>query len=148
MNDICVNRKARFDYEIIETHEAGMVLLGSEVKSLRNGNANLRDSYAIVKGEEVFLINAHIAKYPPANIFNHDPTRTRKLLLKKLEIRRLTGKIKEKGLTLIPLKIYFNKDGVAKTEIGLAKGRRKYEKKEEIKKRDIEREIRSEKSRL
>lgn len=141
MNEVCTNRRARFDYEILETYEAGMVLTGSEVKSLRLRNANLRDSFCVIKNGEVYLVNMHISKYNAANIFNHEPTRTRKLLLKKEEIKRLIGKTKERGLILIPLRVYF-KNSYAKVEIALAKGKKKYEKKEVIKKRDIERELR------
>jgi SsrA-binding protein len=141
MKDVCVNRKARFDYEILENYEAGIVLTGSEVKSLRERNANLRDSFCIIKNGEVFLVNMHISHYTPATIFNHEPTRTRKLLLKKDEIKRLIGKTKERGLVLIPLRVYF-KNRYAKVEIALAKGRKKYEKRELIKERDIQRELR------
>lgn len=143
IKEVCTNRRAKFDYEILETYEAGFVLTGSEVKSLRERNANLKDSFCIIKNGEVFLINMHISKYPPATIYNHDPTRTRKLLLKKEEIRRLIGKTKEKGLVLIPLRVYF-KNKYAKVEIGLARGKKKYEKKELIKERDIRRELRRE----
>jgi len=143
MKEICTNRRARFDYEILESYEAGMVLTGSEVKSLRERNVNLRDSYCIIKNGEVFILNMHISQYPPATIFNHEPTRTRKLLLKKAEIKRLIGKTKEKGLVLIPLRIYF-KNHYAKIEIALAKPKKKYEKKELIKERDIRRELRRE----
>lgn len=141
IREVCVNRKARFDYEILENYEAGLVLAGSEVKSLRERNANLRDSFCIIKNGEVYIVNMHISHYPPATIFNHEPTRTRKLLLKKTEIKRLIGKTKERGLVLIPLRVYF-KDRYAKVEIALAKGRKKYEKKELIKERDIKRELR------
>src|ERR1043166_2824150 len=108
--NVCVNRQARFNYFIDEIYEAGLVLLGSEVKSLREGKANLKDSYARIQKGEAFLVNAHVSPYAGANQFNHDPTRQRKLLLHAREIERLTGKTKERGLTLIPLKIYF-KDG-------------------------------------
>ncbi len=141
MNDVCVNRKARFDYEILESYEAGIVLTGSEVKSLRNRNANLRDSFCIIKNGEAFIVNMHISQYPPATIFNHEPTRRRKLLLKKNEIKRLIGKTKERGLVLIPLRVYF-KNRYAKVEIALARRKKKYEKKELIKERDLKRELR------
>ncbi len=141
MKDVCVNRRAKFDYEILENYEAGLVLTGSEVKSLRERNANLRDSFCIIKNGEVFIVNMHISQYPPATIFNHEPTRTRKLLLKKSEIKRLIGKTKERGLVLIPLRVYF-KNRYAKVEIALARGKKKYEKKELIKERDIQRELR------
>jgi SsrA-binding protein len=137
---VATNRKAYHDYHIQETYEAGIVLLGTEVKSLREGKANLKDSYAIIKNNEVFLLNCHISPYSHGNIFNHDPLRTRKLLLNRKEINKLYGHITQKGLTLIPLKIYF-KDGKAKVEIGLAKGKRQYEKREAIKEKESRREI-------
>jgi SsrA-binding protein len=140
---VTINRKARSDYEILETLEAGMSLKGTEVKSLREGRMNLKDSYAKVQEGEVYLVNAHISPYSHGNIQNHDPLRERKLLLHKQEIKRLTGKTEEKGLTLVPLKVYFVR-GKAKVELGLARGRKHYDKREEIKKRDTEREIRRE----
>lgn len=135
------NRRARYEYEILDSFEAGIVLVGSEVKSLRLGKANLQDSYAILKAGEMWLFNMHINPYEQANQFNHDPVRTRKLLLQKSEIRKLVGKIQEKGLTLIPLKVYFKK-GFAKVELGVAKGKKLHDKRETIKERDIEREMR------
>ena len=141
------NRKANFKYQIITRFEAGMVLRGSEVKSLRDGRANLTDSYARINNGEVVLINAHISHYPAASMLNHEPTRTRKLLMHKREIDRLTGKVKERGLTLIPLKLYF-KEGRAKVELGLARGKKTYDKRESIKDRVVRREMeRSMKSR-
>lgn len=140
MKIVAQNRKAFHDYSIEETVEAGIVLAGTEVKSLREGNANLKDSYVLVKGSEVFLLNCHISPYTHGNIMNHDPVRTRKLLLHKKEIERLQGKAAQKGYSLIPLKIYF-KDSRAKVEVGLARGKKQYEKRETIKKRDAEREI-------
>jgi SsrA-binding protein len=140
---VTINRKARSDYDILETLEAGMSLKGTEVKSLREGRMNLKDSYAKVQEGEVYLVNAHISPYSHGNIQNHDPLRERKLLLHKQEIKRLTGKTEEKGLTLVPLKVYFVR-GKAKVELGLARGRKHYDKREEIKKRDTEREIRRE----
>ncbi len=137
---VCVNRKARHDYFIEETYEAGLVLRGSEVKSLREGKANLKDSYARILKGEAFLLNAHISPYPAANQFNHEPTRNRKLLLHKQEIRRLTGKVMERGLTLIPLKLYF-KDGRAKVELGLARGKKLYDKRETLRRKVAQREI-------
>lgn len=137
---ICVNRQARHNYFIDETYEAGLVLLGSEVKSLREGKANLKDSYARIQKGEAFLINAHISPYPGANRFNHDPTRPRKLLLHAREIERLTGKTKERGLTLIPLKMYF-KNGRAKVELGLARGKKLYDKRETLRRKQAEREV-------
>jgi SsrA-binding protein len=145
---ICVNRKARHDYFIEETYEAGLVLKGSEVKSLREGKANLKDSYARIVRNEAFLLNVHISQYPAAHQFNHDPTRTRKLLLRKHQILRLGGKVAEKGLTLIPLKLYF-KDGKAKVELGLARGKKLYDKRESLRKKAAQREVeRSLKSRI
>ncbi|NVM20432.1 MAG: SsrA-binding protein SmpB [Desulfobacterales bacterium] len=141
---ICQNRKARHDYFILDEYEAGMVLLGTEVKSLRLGRANLKDSYATIRGGEVFLCNMHIGACPFAAHGNHDPLRTRKLLLHKDEIKRLTGKVKEKGQSLIPLQVYF-KEGKAKVTLALAKGKRKYDKRQAIRKRDEERELRREK---
>ena len=138
---VAQNRKAHFEYFIVETVEAGVVLTGHEVKSLRAGKANLQDSYARIKGEEVFLLNAHISAYERADGFTHaDPERTRKLLLHKSEIKRLIGKTREKGFTLIPTKIYF-KDGKAKVEIALAKGKTMHDKRETIRKRDAERDL-------
>lgn len=135
------NRKAYHDYFIEETFEAGIILTGSEVKSLRAGKANLKDSYARIKDSEVFLVKTHISAYTKADSFNQaDPERTRKLLLHKKEILRLIGKTKEKGYTLIPTKLYF-KDGKAKVEIGLAKGKAFYDKRETIKKKDVQREM-------
>jgi SsrA-binding protein len=137
---ICVNRRARFDYTISETIEAGLVLQGTEVKSLRDGRADLKDAYADVQENEVFLLHAHIDQYEQANRFNHDPVRPRKLLLHKQEIRRLIGKTQEKGLTLIPTRMYFT-HGKAKVEIGLAKGKKQYDKREDVKRRSAERDI-------
>jgi SsrA-binding protein len=137
---ICVNRRARFDYTISETIEAGLVLQGTEVKSLRDGRADLKDAYADVQENEVFLLHAHIDQYEQANRFNHDPVRPRKLLLHKHEIRRLIGKTQEKGLTLIPTRMYFT-HGKAKVEIGLAKGKKQYDKREDVKRRSAERDI-------
>jgi SsrA-binding protein len=137
---VCQNRKARHDYFILDQYEAGMVLLGTEVKSLRLGRANIRDSYATVRGGEVFLYNMHIGAYPFAAHGNHEPLRPRKLLLHKKEIKRLTGKIKEKGQTLIPLQVHF-KDGKAKVTLALATGKRKYDKREAIRKREEKREL-------
>ena len=140
MKVVCQNRKAYHDYLIEETLEAGISLLGTEVKSLREGKANLKDSYVIIKGKEAFLLNCHISPYSHGNIMNHDPLRTRKLLLHRKEIEGLIGKSLQKGYTLIPLKIYF-KDSYAKVEIGLAKGKRLYEKREKIKEREAKRAI-------
>jgi len=144
---ICVNRQARHNYFIEESCEAGLVLVGSEVKSLRDGKANLSDSYARIQKGEAVLINAHISPYPGANQFNHEPTRTRKLLLHHREIDRLTGKTKERGFTLIPLRMYF-KNGRAKVELGLARGKKLYDKRETLRRKVAQREVeRSMKSR-
>lgn len=143
---VCQNRKARHDYFILDEYEAGMVLLGTEVKSLRLGRANLKDSHADIRSGEVFLDNMHIGAYPFSAHGSHDPIRPRKLLLHKDEIKRLTGKVKEKGQTLIPLKVYF-KGGKAKVTLALAKGKRKYDKREAIRKRDEKRDMEREKRR-
>jgi SsrA-binding protein len=140
MKLIAQNRKAFHDYTIEETLEAGIMLVGTEVKSLREGKVNLKDSYVIVKDSEVFLLNCHISPYSHGNIMNHDPLRTRKLLIHKKEISKLQGKAAIKGYSLIPLKIYF-KGSHAKVEIGLAKGKKQYEKRESIKKKEADREI-------
>ena len=137
---VATNRKAYHDYFIEETVEAGIVLQGTEVKSLRLGLANLTDSYAIVKNEEMYLFNASISPYTHGNIANHEPLRTRKLLLHKEEIRKLTWKMSQKGFTLIPLKIYFVR-GRAKALIGLAKGKKFYDKRETIKAKESKREV-------
>jgi SsrA-binding protein len=140
MKVICQNRKAYHDYHIEETFEAGIVLSGTEVKSLREGKANVKDSYVIIKDKEVFLLNCHISQYSHGNIMNHDPLRTRKLLLHQKEINRLRGKTAIRGFTLIPLKIYF-KGPLAKVEIALARGKRLFEKRETIKEKEARREI-------
>ncbi|MDA8083229.1 MAG: SsrA-binding protein SmpB [Nitrospiraceae bacterium] len=134
------NKKAFFDYAIDETVEAGIVLTGTEVKSLRDGKANLKDSYVIIKNNEAFLLNCHISPYTHGNIMNHDPLRTRKLLLHKKELEKLQGKTAQKGYSLIPLKIYF-KGSHAKVEVGLARGKKQYEKRDTIKKKEADREI-------
>lgn len=139
-NVVSTNRKAYHNYFIEETYEAGISLLGTEVKSLREGRVNLKDSYAIIKGNEVFLLNCHISPYSHGNIQNHNPLRTRKLLLHRKEIDKLWGKLSQKGFTLVPLKIYF-KEAKAKVEIGLVKGKRKYEKREVIKEKEARREM-------
>ena len=137
---VAENRQARRDYFIVDQYEAGMVLRGTEVKSLRQGRANLKDSYAQIKDGEVFVYQLHIAPYPFAYYDNHDPLRPRKLLLHQHEIKRLYGKINEKGHTLIPIRIYF-KNGKVKILLALAKGKRKYDKREAIKRRDEQREL-------
>jgi len=137
---VATNRKARHDYFIEETIEAGMALRGTEVKSLRSGLANLTDSYVLVRNEEAFLFNANISPYPHGNIMNHEPLRTRKLLLHKEEIRKLLGKMAQKGYTLIPLKIYFSR-GRAKVLIGLAKGKKAPDKRDTIREKESKREL-------
>ncbi|ALA56451.1 SsrA-binding protein SmpB [Nitrospira moscoviensis] len=138
---VVTNRKAYHDYFIEEKFEAGMVLQGTEVKSLRDGRANLQDSYASVKDGEVFLHHCHISPYSHGNIMNHDPMRVRKLLLHKKEIDKLLGKTQQKGLTLVPLRMYFSKRGHAKVELGLAKGKKLYDRRETIKAREAGREV-------
>ena len=137
---IAVNRKARHDYFIDDTLEAGIVLLGTEIKSIRAGQANLRDSYAQIKNGEVWLVNTHIAAYQQAGRDSHEPRRTRKLLLHRYQIHRLVQKMQTKGYTLIPLRIYL-KDNRAKVELGLARGKRQYDKREAIAERDADREM-------
>ena len=137
---VCQNKKASFNYHLDEKFEAGMVLIGPEVKSLREGRANLVDSYARIRRGEVFLHSMHISPYPFAQHMDLDPTRTRKLLLNKREIKRLIGKTEEKGYSLIPTKVYF-KEGKAKVEIALAKGKRKYDKRQALKEKEMKREM-------
>jgi SsrA-binding protein len=137
--NVTVNRKARYEYEIMQVYEAGIVLQGTEVKALRQGKANLVDSYGLLKDNELWLMGAHISEYTQGNINNHDPVRTRKLLMNRSEIRKLIGKVKEKGLTLVPLRIYFKK-GRVKIEIALAKGKKVHDKRETIAKRDFNRD--------
>ena len=134
------NRRARYDYEILQDFEAGIELRGSEVKSLREGRINLAEAYAAMNGNELFLLNSNISEYREANRFNHDPKRPRKLLLHRKEIARLAVGILREGLTIIPLKIFFNTRGVAKVDIALAKGKRLHDKRETIKSRDWNRE--------
>lgn len=137
---VAENKKARFDYVIEDTYEAGMVLVGTEVKSIRLGRVNLKDSYAKIKKGEVFVHQMHIGSYPFAYHDNHDPLRKRKLLLHKAEIKRLYGKINEKGFSLIPLKLYFQ-NGKAKLTLALARGKRKHDKRETIRRRDQKRDL-------
>lgn len=137
---VASNPKARHDYEILDSFEAGVVLTGSEVKSLREGKASLREAFAVVRGEEVFLIGMHIPPYRQAGYAQHDPTRSRKLLLHREEIRRLIGKTAERGLTLVPLSCYFA-HGLAKVELGLARGKRKYDRREDIAEREAQRAV-------
>jgi SsrA-binding protein len=144
---IASNKKARHDYEISGEIEAGIVLVGTEVKSIRQGKINLKDSYADIKNGEVFLKQMHITPYQNAYYDNHEPLRSRKLLLHNREIKKLIGKVAERGFTIVPLKVYF-KNGKIKVQIGLAKGKKLYDKRDTIKKRDIKREMdREEKSR-
>ena len=137
---IAKNRRARHDYIILDTYEAGIVLAGTEVKSLREGKANLSDAYGIVRDGEIYLINLHISVYERASYNNHEPTRTRKLLLHKREITRLIGAIERQGLTLVPLELYF-KNGVAKVAMALGKGKKLHDKRDAEKQRDADREI-------
>lgn len=137
------NRKARYDYNIEDTYEAGIVLTGTEIKSIRQGKANIKDSYAIIRNNELYLLNTHISAYDEGNRFNHEETRTRKLLLHKKEILKLKSKLEIEGYTLIPLKMYFVR-GRCKVEIGVCKGKKNYDKKESIKERDIKRELEKE----
>jgi len=140
------NRRARHDYDILETYEAGIALRGTEVKSLREGKASLQDAYAKVEDGEVWLYQMHISPYEQGGRFNHDPKRPRKLLLHKYEIRKLIGRTQERGLTLVPLKVYFNERGMAKVELALARGKRLYDRRREIARRieeeDVERALR------
>ena len=135
------NKKARHDYQILETLEAGLVLTGTEIKSVRERRINLKDGFAQIHNGEAWLLNVHISEYTQGNRFNHDPLRARKLLLHKKEIQKLTGQTSEKGITIVPLKVYL-KHGFAKVLLGIAKGKHDYDKRETIKKRDQEREIR------
>ena len=141
IRNIATNRRARHEYFIEETIEAGVVLTGTEVKSLRRGKGNLNDSYAQIKEGEVFLYNCHISPYDFGNRYNHDPLRPRKLLLHKAEIRRLMTKTKEKGFTLVPLAMYFDRNNRVKIELALARGKKLYDKRENLAKRDAEREM-------
>lgn len=138
--NVAENRKARHDYFIEESHEAGIALQGTEVKSCRLARLNLRDGYAQVENGELFLLNVHISPYEQGNRWNHDPVRKRRLLMHKGEILRLFGKVREKGYTLVPLRVYF-KQGRVKVEIGLAKGKHTYDKREDVAKRDVQREM-------
>lgn len=139
---IASNKKARHDFHVTDSMEAGLVLMGSEVKALRAGNCNLKDSYVSFRNGEAYLQNAHISPYGPSSYNNHDPERLRKLLLHKLELDRLEALVKEKGITIVPLRLYFKK-GVVKIEIGLAKGKDRGDKRQDSKKRDAEREMAS-----
>lgn len=134
------NRKATFDYEILETYETGIVLTGTEIKSIRLGKANIKDSYGIIKNRELFILNMHISHYEFGNQFNHEETRTRKLLMHKAEIKKIQSMVDQQGLTLIPLKLYFKKNK-AKILIGLARGKKNYDKRQSIKEKDIKRDL-------
>jgi len=137
---IVSNRKARFEYEVLDSMEAGMVLQGTEVKSLRMGRANLQDSFARMDQGELWLHNLHISPYEPGNRFNHDPVRPRKLLLHRRELRRLIGQVEQKGLTLVPLDLHF-RSGVAKVTLALVRGKKLHDKRDDVKRRDAEREM-------
>ncbi len=135
------NRRARFDYQFLEHYTAGIVLQGTEIKSIREGKAGLSDSYCYFKGEELYIKNLHIAEYSEASFKNHEPLRERKLLLSKTELRKLQGKLKDQGLTIIPIKLFISDRGFAKLEIALSKGKKEFDKRQDIKKKDAEREI-------
>jgi len=141
-SSIAENRKAFHDFHLMETFEAGLVLLGTEVKAIREGRVNLRDSFARVEGREVFIYNVHISPYSHRGYADHEPLRKRKLLLHRSEIRKLIGKTVEKGMTLVPTRLYF-KDGRVKVAVSLAKGKKDYDKRETIKKREVDRETRA-----
>lgn len=142
IKNISINKKASYDYFLESTLEAGVILEGSEIKSIKGGNVNLKDSHIQIKNEEAFIINMHISPYTNGSVFNPEPTRTRKLLLNKQEIRKLDIKVKEKGYTIVPTKVYL-KNGLAKIEIALAKGKKNYDKREVEKEKTINRNIRS-----
>ncbi len=142
MKVVTTNSKARRDYEILDKFEAGIELKGTEVKSLRNGSANINDAYCIIRNGEIYIENMHISPYSGGNLFNHDPLRRRKLLMHKREIVRLDSKVDQKGLTIIPLRVYFNDKGKAKVEIALARGKHLYDKREEIAKKEMEKNLR------
>jgi SsrA-binding protein len=139
-NVIARNRRARHDYHILDSWEAGLVLTGTEVKALRDGHASMADAYGVVKDGEVFLLNLHISPYERGNVFNHEPTRTRKLLLHKREIRKLIGSVERQGLTLVPLELYF-RNGVAKVSIALGKGKKLHDKRDDARRREDERDM-------
>ncbi len=135
------NRRAKFEYQFLETLTAGIVLKGTEIKSIREGKAGLADSYCFFKNNELFIRNFHISEYTEASFYNHEPMRERKLLLKKMEINKLLKKIKDQGLTIIPIKLYISERGFAKLNIALAKGKNTVDKRDDIKKKDLEREL-------
>ena len=138
--NVITNKKASFNY-FLDKYEAGIVLTGTEIKSIRNNNVNIQDSYILIKNNELFILNMHIAEYKFGNIFNHDPFRTRKLLMHKKQILKLQQKLKQDGYTLVPTRLYFNDNNILKVEIALAKGKKNYDKRESIKQKDIKREI-------
>jgi SsrA-binding protein len=138
---IVTNKKAYYEFLILETFDAGVVLTGTEVKSIREGKINLTDAYCFIERSELFIRNLHISEYKLGNIYNHEPKRIRKLLLKRIEIKKLANKIKEKGLTIIPLKVYFSETGFAKIQIGLGKGKKLHDKRDSIKEKDLKREM-------
>lgn len=137
---IAQNKKARHEYQVLDTYETGIVLQGSEVKSCRQGGVNLKESYARFDGTEIFLVNAHISPYANANRFNHDPLRRRKLLLHRAEIKKLYGKMRERGQSFVPLKMYFNEKGKVKVQVALVKGKKLHDKRDDLRKRDEQRE--------
>lgn len=137
---VTTNRKARHDYDILDTLEAGIALMGSEIKSIRAGSVNLRESYVQARDDELWLVNAHIASYEQAGIYGHEPLRPRKLLLHRREIDRLLSRVQEKGLTIVPLMMYLTK-GIAKVEIAIARGKKQYDKRESLRERDTQRQI-------
>lgn len=137
---ICLNKRARYEYEILESFEGGLVLQGTEVKSLRQGQASIKEAFGDFRGDELFLVDCHIPPYVHGNIHNHEPTRPRKILMKGKELKRLQGKIAEKGLSLVPLRLYFRR-GLAKVELALVRGKKLHDKRETIKRRQAEREM-------
>jgi len=141
MQIIVKNRKALFEYSLLDTYHAGIQLLGSEIKSIRAGKANLQEAYCFFIGNELFIKGMHIAEYSHGGYANHDPVRQRKLLLKRTELRKIKNKLKEKGLTVIPIKLYINERGFAKLEIAVAKGKKLFDKRQNIKNKDIKREL-------
>ena len=139
---IAVHRKARFQFEVLDTVEAGIVLHGTEVKSLRDGQASLEEAFARIYGDELFVIGMHIPEYRCGNVHNHEPTRKRKLLLRRRELRRLKSQVQERGLSLVPLRLYWNEKGLAKIELGLCKGRKTHDKRQKLKEQEDQRELR------
>jgi SsrA-binding protein len=135
------NRKAKFDYQFLDTYTAGLVLKGTEIKSIREGKAGLADSYCYFKNDELYIRNFHIAEYEDASFYSHDPLRERKLLLSRQELNKLLRKVKDQGLTIIPFKLFINEKGFAKLNIALAKGKKSFDKRDDIKKKDLEREM-------